>query len=59
MERDETYVPKTRSNLGIAPNATQTEIEHLFEDAPLYTLFMLIRQQVFAFDAYLCKKPHI
>ena len=55
MERDETYVPKTRSDLGIPADATSNEVEHLFEDTPLYTLFMLIRQQIFAFDAYLCE----
>ncbi len=53
MERDETYVPKTRSDLGISADATPNEIEHLLEDTPLYTLFMLIKQQIFAFDAYL------
>ena len=53
MERDETYVPKTRSDLGIPSDATSKEVEHLFEDTPLYTLFMLIKQQLFAFDAYL------
>ncbi|KAI0353746.1 linoleoyl phosphatidylcholine delta-12 acetylenase [Trametes cingulata] len=53
MEKDEAYVPKTRSDLGIPRHATAKEYEEIFEDAPLYTLFMLIRQQIFAFDAYL------
>lgn len=56
MERDEVYVPKTRSDLGI-PKAAQHEIdwEEYFGDTPVYTLFMLIRQQLLAFPAYLSK----
>lgn len=57
MERDEVYVPKTRSDLGI-PNAPENGIHwhEYFEDTPIYTLFMLLRQQFFAFPAYLCKQ---
>ncbi|OJT09762.1 Delta(12) fatty acid desaturase [Trametes pubescens] len=53
MERDEAYVPKTRSDLGIPADATPSDLAEFFEDAPLYNLLMLIRQQIFAFDAYL------
>lgn len=56
MERDEAYVPKTRIDLGIPANATPSDLAEFFEDAPLYNLVMLIRQQIFAFDAYL-RKP--
>ncbi|KAK7689099.1 hypothetical protein QCA50_007790 [Cerrena zonata] len=54
MERDEVYVPKTRSDLGI-PLKPREEIDwdDYFGDTPLYTLFMLLRQQVLAFPAYL------
>lgn len=54
MERDEVYVPKTRSDLGL-PNATDPKLdyEEIFGDTPIYTLFMLIRQQLLAFPAYL------
>jgi len=54
MERDEVYVPKTREDLGI-PNKPNDQInwEEIFGDTPIYTLYMLIRQQVLAFPAYL------
>ncbi|KAJ6545486.1 delta 12 fatty acid epoxygenase [Mycena capillaripes] len=53
MERDEVYVPKTRSDLGIPPPGTEFDYEDIFGDTPLYTLFMLVRQQLLAFPAYL------
>ena len=58
MERDEVYVPKTREDLGI-PKRAREEIdwEEIFGDTPLYTLYMLVRQQLLAFPAYL-RKPH-
>jgi len=54
MERDEVYVPKTREDLGI-PEEGEGEIDYdeIFGDTPLYTLYMLVRQQLFAFPAYL------
>ena len=55
MEKDEAYVPKTRSDLGIPADATHHDVHELLGDTPVYTLFMLIRQQIFAFDAYLGK----
>ncbi|KAF8989901.1 fatty acid desaturase-domain-containing protein [Cyathus striatus] len=42
LEKDEVYVPKTRTNY-----------EEYFSDTPLWTLLMLTRQQLFAFKAYL------
>ncbi|KAF4576273.1 hypothetical protein EYR36_001129 [Pleurotus pulmonarius] len=54
MERDEVYVPKTRSDLGIPlEDSGHIDYEDYFGDTPIYTLFMLIRQQVLAFPAYL------
>lgn len=55
MERDEVYVPKTREDLGIPDEVEGVTIdyEELLGDTPIYTLFMLIRQQVLAFPAYL------
>lgn len=62
------YVPKTRSDLGIPPEpqsqsdtdsaahaqaSTDINYTEYFEDTPIYTLLMLIRQQLFAFPAYL------
>ena len=54
MERDEVYVPRTRSDLGIPemPNS-QINWEEIFGDIPIYTLCMLVGQQVLAFPAYL------
>lgn len=63
MERDEVYVPKTRTDLGL-PSKEQ-EKEHgidwddYFGDTPIWTLMMLIRQQVLAFPAYLRKFPRL
>lgn len=56
MERDEVYVPKTRSNLEI-PDEGEHPIDYgeLFGDTPMYTMYMLVRQQLLAFPAYLRK----
>ncbi|TFK32082.1 fatty acid desaturase-domain-containing protein [Crucibulum laeve] len=54
MERDEVYVPKTRSDLGLRREGDpKLDYEEILGDTPVYTLFMLIRQQVLAFPAYL------
>jgi omega-6 fatty acid desaturase (delta-12 desaturase) len=53
MTRDETYVPKTRSDLGIPEDDGSIDYDEIFGDTPLYTLFLLIRQQVLGFPAYL------
>ncbi|KAI1792372.1 fatty acid desaturase-domain-containing protein [Ganoderma leucocontextum] len=55
MERDEVYVPKTRSDLGIPEESDHGKIDYdeFFGDTPIYTLYTLVRQQLFAFPAYL------
>ncbi|THH16377.1 hypothetical protein EW146_g4264 [Bondarzewia mesenterica] len=54
MERDEVYVPKTRGDLGIPlDDRNKIDWEEHFGDTPIYTLFMLVRQQLFAFPVYL------
>ncbi|KAL9713608.1 hypothetical protein Ac2012v2_003219 [Leucoagaricus gongylophorus] len=54
MERDEVYVPKTRSDLGIpVENGQHIDYEDYFGDTPVYTLIMLLCQQFLAFPAYL------
>ncbi|THU84748.1 linoleoyl phosphatidylcholine delta-12 acetylenase [Dendrothele bispora CBS 962.96] len=60
MERDEVYVPKTREDLGIPDEPSHhdhahgtIDYEEYFGDTPIYTLFMLVRQQLLAFPAYL------
>ncbi|KAJ7582024.1 hypothetical protein C8J56DRAFT_1056160 [Mycena floridula] len=54
MERDEVYVPKTRGDLGLPEEDDHTHLNYneLLGDTPLFTLFMLIRQQVLAFPAH-------
>ena len=49
------YVPKTRADLGIPPAGDDEgfDWDEYFGDTPAYTLFMLVRQQLFAFEAYL------
>ncbi|KAI0311933.1 fatty acid desaturase-domain-containing protein [Amylostereum chailletii] len=56
MERDEVYVPKTRSDLGLPKEAHDDKVvdyDEILGDTPLYTIFMLVRQQLLAFPAYL------
>lgn len=66
LERDEVYVPRTRADLGIPPPRASGEAgaghkegeidwDEYFGDTPAYTLFELVRQQLFAFEAYLRK----
>ncbi|EKM52308.1 uncharacterized protein PHACADRAFT_260620 [Phanerochaete carnosa HHB-10118-sp] len=53
MEKDEVYTPKTREDLGIPSCAEKIDWDENFGDTPIYTLYMLLRQQLFAFEAYL------
>ncbi|OCH88036.1 hypothetical protein OBBRIDRAFT_813845 [Obba rivulosa] len=55
MERNEVYVPKIRSNLGIPREheVHQIDYEEYLRNTLIYTLYMLIRQQILAFPAYL------
>ena len=58
MERDEVYVPITRSELDIPdPEQHEDKIDYdeIFGDTPLFTLYKLVRQQLLAFPAYLRK----
>lgn len=55
IEKDEVYVPKTRTDLGIPAKEEEEgfDWEEHFGDTPMYTLYMLVRQQLLAFEAYL------
>lgn len=54
MEKDEVYVPKTRSDLGLPREGDpRLDYDEVFGDTPIYTLFMLVRQQLLAYPAYL------
>ena len=45
---DEFDIPKEEEKPGF-------DYDEYFGDTPIYTMYMLIRQQVLAFPAYLCK----
>ncbi|KAJ7701504.1 hypothetical protein B0H17DRAFT_924666 [Mycena rosella] len=54
MEKDEVYVPKTRSDLGLPQSVQEESIyAEVFGDTPIFTLLMLARQELLAFPAYL------
>ena len=57
MEKDELFVPQTRSEMGIPDDADAHYFEDLVEDTPIYVLLTLLRQQIFGFHAYLSKSP--
>lgn len=60
MERDEVYVPKTRTDLDLPKEGDPAlDYEEILGDTPIYTLYMLIRQQLLAFPAYLREFTHI
>ncbi len=59
MEKDELFVPQTRSELGIPGDAEEQYFADLVEDTPIYVLLTLLRQQIFGFHAYLSKSPLI
>lgn len=57
MERDENYVPYTRSeyNLPDEKKATKFDYAEVFEETPLYTLFRMFVMQGFGWWIYLSK----
>ncbi|KAL7006735.1 hypothetical protein EMMF5_003621 [Cystobasidiomycetes sp. EMM_F5] len=66
MERDEVFVPKTRSQVGLPPahetvaahgpaQSTFEAIDDLLEDAPLWNLLNLTLQQTLGWPLYLIK----
>lgn len=52
MECDEVDIPKTRSDLGIPKDIRESDYEDYLGDIPIYTLCILLRQQLLAFPAY-------
>ncbi|KAJ7334091.1 delta-12 fatty acid desaturase [Mycena albidolilacea] len=50
IERDENYVPRTRSELGLT---TTEQLHEMFEETPLYTLGRMLVMQLLGFQAYL------
>lgn len=67
MERDEVFVPKTRSQVGIPPATAQKEeavkqgestfeaLDEILEDAPLWNLFWVVLQQTLGWPMYLLR----
>ncbi|KIP05951.1 hypothetical protein PHLGIDRAFT_107540 [Phlebiopsis gigantea 11061_1 CR5-6] len=53
MERDETWIPLTRSEMNLPPEDEKFDYEEYFGDAPIWTLGMLVLRQVIAFPVYL------
>ncbi|KAJ7212529.1 delta-12 fatty acid desaturase protein [Mycena pura] len=50
IERDENYVPRTRSELGFS---TVEQMHEMFEETPLYTVGRLLIMQLAGFQTYL------
>lgn len=57
MERDENYVPRTRSDYKLPPEkmAQPFDYQEMFEDAPIVTLIRMILMQVLGWHYYLFK----
>ena len=55
IERDENYVPRTRTDYGLPPESTATfsDYHHVFEETPIYTLFRMIFMQLLGWQCYL------
>ncbi|KAG9286487.1 hypothetical protein G9A89_014653 [Geosiphon pyriformis] len=54
VTKDEVFVPKTRSRVGLPPKGKDSEKHgHIFEDAPIFTLLYLIGQQLIGWPLYL------
>jgi len=56
IERDENYVPRTRSDYGLpAANVAHIQDYHdLFEETPIYSLSRMLIMQFFGWQYYLC-----
>lgn len=55
VEREENYVPRTRSDYGLPPeNACQPlDYQEIFEDTPLFTLGRMLFMQLLGWQSYL------
>ena len=53
MERDEFWIPDTRSELGIPETHDESVIEEYFGDSPIYCLAKLVACHFLAFQVYL------
>lgn len=57
MERDENYVPRTRSDYKLPPQekARAMDYEEIFEEMPLFTLGRMVLMQLLGMQAYLLR----
>lgn len=55
MERDENYLPKTRSELNFAPEETmkKADYEEIFGETPIWTFGRMIVMQILGWQLYL------
>jgi hypothetical protein len=55
IERDETYVPRTRTDYGLPPpgKAQPPDYHQAFEDAPIYTLGRILVMQFLGWHLYI------
>jgi hypothetical protein len=55
IERDENYVPRTRTDYSLPPatSALSTDYHEMFEETPIYTLARILVMQVAGWQYYL------
>ncbi|EIN09269.1 fatty acid conjugase [Punctularia strigosozonata HHB-11173 SS5] len=55
LERDEIYVPRSRSHLGIPPESTMIPADYkdIFDETPLYVFGKIVIMQLFGLPSYL------
>ncbi|KAF7800238.1 hypothetical protein EIP86_011485 [Pleurotus ostreatoroseus] len=55
VERDENYVPRTRSEYGLPPEKECQKLDYreIFEDTPLFTLGRMVLMQLLGWQSYL------
>jgi len=56
IERDENFVPRTRTDYGLPPEkvALLADYHEIFEETPIYTLARMIFMQLLGWQYYLC-----
>lgn len=57
MERDENYVPRTRTDYKLPPasSAHVTDYHEIFEETPIYTLVRMLLMQALGMQFYLAR----
>jgi hypothetical protein len=55
MERDENWLPPTRSERNLPKHSNDVNYREYLEDSPIYTLVILVIQQLGGLTAYFSK----